>query len=393
MKYDFTTLTDRMPQGAGKWLLMKQVNPNVPDGIVPFSVADMEFSMAPEIINGLKSYLDDTILGYPTAQQNYFDAVMNFMKRRHNWDVKQEWICPAPGVLPAIFTLLKALSEPGDGVIIQTPVYYPFYNGINFTGRTQVHNPLICTDGHYTMDYTDLEEKCRDPKNKILIFCSPHNPVGRVWTREELEKMARICLDNDVIIISDEIHFDIVMPGYEHTVLASMSEELAENVITCTAPSKSFNLAGAKAANIIVPKAEHREKFWNERLTTNDKTINTLGYEACRLAYTACDAWLDELLVTLEENRHLLVEFIERELPQIKLTRLEGTYLQWMDFRGFGVDAAQVDRDMIEKAHLFLDDGAVFGGPGIGFQRINFACPKHVLAAGLLRLKAWADAL
>jgi len=393
MKYDFTTLTDRMPQGSGKWLLMKQANPNVPDGIAPFSVADMEFSMAPEIINGLKSYLDNTILGYPTAQQNYFDAVMNFMKRRHNWDVKQEWICPAPGVLPAIFTLLKALSEPGDGVIIQTPVYYPFYNGITFTGRTQVHNPLICTDGHYTMDYADLEEKCKDPKNKILIFCSPHNPVGRVWTKDELEKMARICLDNGVVIISDEIHFDIVMPGYEHTVLASINEELASNVITCTAPSKTFNLAGAKAANIIVPNAEHREKFWTERLTTNDKTINTLGYEACRLAYTECDAWLDELLATLEENRCFLTEFIERELPQIKLTRLEGTYLQWMDFSGFGVDAKQVDKDMIEKAYLFLDDGAVFGAPGIGFQRINFACPKHVLEAGLIRLKTWADTL
>jgi len=393
MKYDFETLTDRTAQGAGKWLLMKQADPNVPDGIVPFSVADMEFSMAPEIIHGLKTYLNHTILGYPTAQQNYFDAIMHYMKRRHNWDVKQEWICPAPGVLPAIFTLLKSLSDPGDGVIIQTPVYYPFYNGITFTGRTQVHNPLLCADGHYTMDYADLEKKCKDPKNKILVFCSPHNPVGRVWSREELEKMARICLDNDVIIISDEIHFDIVMPGYEHTVLASISEELAENVITCTAPSKSFNLAGAKAANIMVPKQSWREKFWEERLTTNDKTINTLGYEACRLAYTQCDAWLDELLVTLEENRRFLTEFIERELPRIKLTRLEGTYLQWMDFRGFGMDAAQVDREMIEKAHLFLDDGAVFGEAGTGFQRINFACPKPVLVAGLLRLKDWADAL
>src|SRR5665647_81554 len=253
MKYDFETIIDRRSTGSGKWDQMIRCNPDVSRGVVPFSVADMELKNPPEITEGLKKYIDSTILGYTQPTDSYLNAVCDWMKRRHGWVVKRDWIIGSPGVVNALFLAVKAFTNQGDGIIIQTPVYYPFYAAIERNQRALVKNPLIYTGSNYFIDYDDLERKAHDPKNKVLLFCSPHNPVGRVWTPEELTRVGEICLRNNVLIISDEIHFDLIMPGHKHTVFANVSEDLANNTIVCTSPSKTFNLAGMQTSNIIIP--------------------------------------------------------------------------------------------------------------------------------------------
>lgn len=264
MKYDFETVVNRFNVGSAKYEQMLGWNPDVSEDIVPFSVADMELKNPPEIIEGLKKYIDKSVLGYTKPTEGYTSAVCGWMKKRHNWEVNPEWIIQSPGVVNAFYTAIKALSNPGDGVIIMTPSYYPFYSAIESNDRKVVKSSLINTGDNYLIDFEDFEEKARDANNKILLFCSPHNPTGRVWKKDELEKIAEICLKNNVLIISDEIHFDLIMPGYEHTVFATISEEVANNMIVCTAPSKTFNLAGMQTSNIIIPNKEIREAYLKE---------------------------------------------------------------------------------------------------------------------------------
>ena len=266
MTYDFTTVVNRRPQASEKWALMRRIVPDLADDVVPFSVADMELKTAPPIIEGLIRYLsDDAILGYTVPYDAYYDAVTGWMARRHNWRIAPEWISVSNGVIPALYDLVKAFTEPGDGVILLTPVYYPFYSAIERNGRAVASCPLIDDGDAYRIDFDALERCAGDPRAKLLIFCSPHNPIGRVWTRDELERVAEICIRNDVTIVSDEIHFDLVMPGHRHTVMASLSEEIASHVVTCTAPSKTFNLAGMQTANIVIPNPTLRERFRAEQ--------------------------------------------------------------------------------------------------------------------------------
>jgi putative C-S lyase len=387
MDHDFTTKVDRRGTGSAKWEDMFSKKPNVSSGVVPLSVADMELLNPPEIIEGLREHLLHTVLGYTMPTGDYNKAVVDWMRRRHNWAIQTEWITQSPGVVPAFFVAVRAFTEPGEGVIIQPPVYYPFSMAVNLNGRTLVNNPLVLENGTYRMDYDDLEKKAADPKNKILILCSPHNPVGRVWKREELERLAEICNRNKVLVISDEIHFDLLLPGAEHTVYSTISEEAAQNCIVCTAPSKTFNLAGMAASNNITSNKELREKLAAEFMKSAIFMIGNLGLKACELAYTRAEGWLDELLQLLKINHELIKDYCARHIPKITVFPLEGTYLQWLDFRAFGMDYQELERFMINEAEWFLDEGAMFGEEGRGFERINIACPTVVLEEALDRLK------
>ncbi len=386
IKYDFETIVDRSNTGSDKWDQMKRLNPQVSRGVVPFSVADMEFKTPPEIVEGLKRYLDSSILGYTQPTASYLDAVCSWMKRRHDWAIEREWIVGSPGVVSALFLAVKALTNPGEGVIIQTPVYYPFYAAAERNQRTLIKNPLIFTGSTYLIDFDDLERKARDPRNKVLIFCSPHNPVGRVWTPEELARVGDICLRNNLLIISDEIHFDLIMPGHQHTVLANISEELANHTIVCTAPTKTFNLAGIQNSNIIIPNEEIRKAYLRTMATNGFHSLNVLGYKACEIAYTECEEWLEQLLEVVYHNHLELKKFIETEIPVIKAMGLEGTYLQWMDFRGTGLNEHELEERLHKEAEVFFGEGYHFGEEGAGFERMNLACPTRIMMEGLKRM-------
>ncbi len=386
MKYDFETVVNRYGKGAFKYDQMLGWNPNVSQDIVPFSVADMEIKTAPQIVDGLKNYIDENILGYTGPTEGYMNAVCGWMKKRHDWDIKPEWIVGSAGVVGAFFSAIKALTRPGDGVIIMTPAYYPFYNAIDLNGRRTVKNPLINTGDTYVIDFEDFEAKAKDPRNKVLLFCSPHNPVGRVWKKEELEKVADICLKNDVVIISDEIHFDLIMPGSEHTVFANISEEVADNMIVCTAPSKTFNLAGMQTSNIIIKNKKLRDAYLTEVGSNGFFILNILGYKACEIAYSQCGEWLDQLIELVYHNHLELKKYMEANLPEVKIYDIEGTYLQWMDFNALGMNKDELEQFMHMEAEVFFDEGYVFGEEGNGFERMNIACPTHVMMEALERM-------
>lgn len=331
MPYDFTTLVNRHAQNSAKWALMKSKNPNVPEDIVPLSVADMELKNAPEIVEGLKAYLDEMILGYTTPGDAYFKALIDWMQRRHQWEIKKEWVLFTTGVVTAVASSIRAYSEPDDGVIIQQPVYYPFKMMVEMNNRRVVNNPLKRVGDRYEMDFEDLAEKAKDPRNKMIILCSPHNPVGRVWEKEELEKLVRICVDNDVVIISDEIHFDLIRPGYRHIVLSTLSQEAAEHSVILTAPSKTFNLAGMHTSNIIIQNEKLRKLYAPHAA----RSLAVLGLKACELAYSKAEAWLDECNKLLFHNADVVEAFLAKKMPMIHALPLEGTYLQWLDFRAW----------------------------------------------------------
>lgn len=387
MKYDFETLVARKNVGASKWNLMQKTNVNIGEDIIPFSVADMEFKNPPEIIKGLKEYIDSSIFGYTEATEEYYKAVCNWMERRHKWNIKKEWITEFPGVVPALYMIIRALTKEDDNVLLMTPVYYPFYKAITANKRKVINTELLLCNDHYEIDFEDFEEKAKLESTKILILCNPHNPVGRVWSEEELKKIGRICIDNNLLIVSDEIHFDLIMPGYKHTVFANISEEFAENSIICTAPSKTFNLAGLQASNIIVPNKKIRDKIIIERRgSIGNLGLNIFGYKACEIAYNECEEWLNELLKVLNKNKELVEDFIKTNLPEIKVINLEGTYLQWLDFRELEKDHKALEKFMVTEAMLFLDEGYIFGDEGRGFERINLACPTKILQEALNRL-------
>ena len=345
MKYDFITAPNRRNSGSSKWEGMKGLNPNVPEGVVPLSVADMELKNPPEIMGGLKEYLDQSVLGYPCGTDSFYEAVESWTRRRYGWETKREWLITTPGIVNAFHQAVLAYTEPGDGVILLTPVYYPFSFAVRRNDRKEVRCPLVNINGRYEMDYELLEEMAGKPENKLIIFCSPHNPVGRVWTRDELEKVGRLCIDNDVFIVSDEIHCDLIMPGYEHTVMANISSELEAHTMTCIAPSKTFNLAGMQSSCIFIPDEEKRGIYMTQLLhTAQSNRLSVLGYKSTELAYTRCDGWLEECIQLLVRNRKAVEDFIEKELPRVKVTPLEGTYLMWLDCRRLGIDYKELGR-------------------------------------------------
>ena len=390
MKYDFENTVDRSGLGSSKWLEMRKANPDLPAGIIPFSVADMEIKNAPEIMEGLREYLDKDklTLGYTTFTESYNEAVRGWMKTRHGWDADMRWNVLTPGVVSAFFNAVRAYTEPGEGVIIFSPVYYPFNMAIEFQKRRIVDVPLVDSGMRYEIDWEQFEAAAGAPENKLLLFCSPHNPVGRVWLHDELMKVSEICLRNGVIVLSDEIHNDLIMPGHKHTIFAALSEEAAQNCVLCTAPSKTFSLAGLQTSNIFVPNEELRRKLLDEIHSFGLFSLNIIGYKACEIAYTKCANWLEQAIALISDNAKFTEKFMAENIPQIKVYPLEGTYLQWWDCRELFSDHLEMEDFMQKKAHLFFDEGYIFGDTGKGFERINLACPKKVLSDALNRLCA-----
>ncbi|MBQ5329172.1 MAG: pyridoxal phosphate-dependent aminotransferase [Oscillospiraceae bacterium] len=383
MKYDFETLVNRRNTGSHKWEGMYEQIPDAGDEIVPLSVADMELKNPPAIIEGLKNYLDSIILGYTGETENYYKSVTSWMERRHGFSPKKEWFVMTAGVVPAIKEMVGAFTKDGDSVLMLTPVYYPFYSSVEANGRTVLGSELILEGTEYRIDFEDFAEKAARPETTLCILSSPHNPIGRIWTKEELLKLCEICLENNVFIISDEIHFDLIMPGFEHVSMGTFEEKYLNNCAICTAPSKTFNLAGLQTSNIFIPNEEYRNKMTAAR---GYFSLNIFGYKACELAYDECEEWLDELLLFLDENRKFVEEFVAEKMPEVKVHRLQGTYLMWLDFRAWGMDEKELEDFMVHKAEAIFDEGYVFGEGGIGFERINIACPKRVLEATLERI-------
>ena len=383
MKYDFETLVNRRNTGSHKWEGMYAQIPDAKDGIVPLSVADMELKNPPEIVEGLKDYLDNIILGYTGETENYYKSVISWMERRHGFSPKKEWFVMTAGVVPAIKEMVGAFTKDGDSVLMLTPVYYPFYSSVEANGRTVLGSELILEGTEYRIDFEDFAEKAARPETTLCILSSPHNPIGRIWTEEELLKLAEICLENNVFIISDEIHFDLIMPGFKHVSMGTFEEKYLNNCAICTAPSKTFNLAGLQTSNIFIPNEEYRNKITSAR---GYFSLNIFGYKACELAYDKCEEWLDELLLFLDENRKLVEEFCAKNMPEVKVHRLQGTYLMWLDFRAWGMTKEEQEDFMVHKAQAIFDEGYVFGEGGIGFERINIACPKFVLEETLERI-------
>ena len=389
MKYDFETVIKRYNTGSFKWDEMAGHGVNESQDIIPFSVADMEFLTAPEIVEAIKFEAENFVLGYSAPTKNYLETVCKWFKNRHGWNAKPEWILPSHGVVDAFFMAVRAFTKEGEGVMLNTPVYYPMYGAIKNQNRVLVDNALINTGTRYEINFEDFERKAADPNTKLLILCSPHNPCGRVWTRDELIKIGEICLKNNVLVLSDEIHCDLIMPGYKHTPFASINDDFANNCVVCTAPSKTFNIAGLQTSNIFIPNEKLREKFLNElKLSNPNPECNILGYRASEAAYKKCGAWLDEVLKIIDTNKNLILDFMAREFPSIKISELQGTYLLWLDLRGLGFSYKELEQKNHEQAKLFFDEGYVFGSQGEGFERWNLACPTRYIKEALERFEA-----
>ncbi len=335
--------------------------------------------------DALKKRAEHGIYGYSFEDDAYFEAVKGWMKHRQDWDVKRSWLVTTPGVVFAVSIAVRAFTKEGDAVIIQQPVYYPFANLIEDNGRKMIHSDLILTDEGYRMDFEDFEKKIVDNNVKMFILCSPHNPVGRVWTRKELERIGDICLKHGVIVVSDEIHSDFVFKG-KHTVFSSIKKEFEDNCIICTAPSKTFNLAGLCNSNIFIPNSELKKKFKYEmdKLGISD---GITGLESCQAAYAHGEEWYKAVHDYIRRNIEFVKEFVKTKLPNIKMIETEGTYLVWLDFRGYGLTNDEIENKMRNEAKLWLDGGAMFGKAGEGFQRINVACPKSTLEEALKRIE------
>ena len=386
MQYDFETLIDRRPAGAEKWNMMVRKKPEVRGDVVPLSVADMEFPIAPEIQEALVAYIQQQIPGYAGVPEGFLESVCAFLQRRHGLRVVPEELVQTPGIVYALPRAIRALTERGEGVIIMTPVYYPFYRAIANTDREVVRCPLIYEKGSYAIDFDLLKSLAEKKQNTALLFCSPHNPVGRVWTAEELQRIAQICEQYNLGLISDEIHFDLVYPEHVHVSCGTLEGALARRTILCTAPSKTFNLAGMNLSNLVVRDEMLRKKLIQILRADATPMQTPFGYVACQAAYDHGEAWLEELLAYLDGNRKYVAAYFAKELPQLRAVPLEGTYLQWVDCQALGLDRRALEAQML--AHdLFFDEGYLFGEEGAGFERINLACPRHVLETALARLK------
>ncbi|MCR8969226.1 MalY/PatB family protein [Facklamia sp. 7083-14-GEN3] len=382
MAYDFKTCVDRTQQGSKKWLLMRESNNNIPEGIAPLSVADLDFPMAPGIIEGLKKDLDELVLGYTVPNQAYYDAVKKWMKEQHQWNVKEEWMVTAPGVVPAINVFVNAFTKENDGIIILEPVYGPFTAAIENNGRKKINVELINNEGHYTIDFEALEAAAKEAK--AMIFCSPHNPVGRVWKKEELEKVAKICKENDLYLFSDEIHFDLAHKNFKHNVFADLSEDIAQRVVVATAPSKTFNLAGLQTSNIFIVNPEWRQQYIETAEKMNLLSVPALGLYACKHAYNDCLDWKEELVELIEENYQMAKTMIEDQLPEIVVTPMEASYLLWLDLTSLNMECDEIIK-LLEEHHVYINNGVMFGSCGEGFIRIHLALPAEIVKESIER--------
>jgi cystathionine beta-lyase len=389
MTYNFDEVIDRRGTFSYKWDQSEKLFGR--SDILPLWVADMDFKPPQEVVDAIVERAKQGIYGYTIRTDEYYEAVSGWLKRRHGWHVKHEWITSSPGVVPALSLCVHAFTQPGDKVIIQTPVYYPFFDVIRMNGRTIVENPLILREGRYEMDFELLEKQAADGA-KLLILCSPHNPGGRVWTLEELKRLGEICVRHGVLIVADEIHHDLVFPGYKHIPLASMNETFANNIITCIAPSKTFNLAGLMASSVIIPNDQLRRRYDYALKTFSIHMESYFGITAVISSYTYGDQWVDELMQYLQGNLDFLMTFVQERLPRIRTMKPEASYLVWMDCREISSDPADLKKLMYEEAGVAFNDGSIYGEQGRGFLRVNIACPRSLLAEALEKFAAAVEA-
>lgn len=378
MEYNFDELIDRRGTNSCKWDEAAQ-------GELPMWVADMDFKTAPPIISAVSRRVAHGVFGYTHVPDRYYDALISWFSRRHGFDMQRRWIITVPGVVPAISAIIKAMTKPGDGVIVQTPVYNCFFSSIRNNGCEALCSPLVAEGDTYRPDYDDLERKAADPRARLFILCNPHNPAGRVWTAEELRRMGDICLRHGVFVIADEIHCELVAPGHAYTPFASLSTHFLERSATCTSPSKAFNIAGLQIANIAVADDDMRSRI--DRAVNDNEVcdVNPLGVEALIAAYNECGDWLDQLNAYIHTNYLHMKEFCDSRLPQFPIAKLEGTYLVWMNCRSLGVPSERLGEQLRSKAKLWLNAGTMYGSGGEGFMRWNIACPRQTLDEGLRR--------
>ena len=385
MPFDFDQLIDRRNTASAKHDTALQNG--MPEDVLPLWVADMDFLCPPCVTEALQKSVDHGIFGYSFATDGYYEAVQNWFQNRFNWQIRRDWMVFSPGVVFALSVVIRITTEPGDAVLVQPPVYYPFYNVIRNNGRKIVENPLVYSDGKYTVDFADFEEKIRQNHVKLFILCSPHNPICRVWTEEELKQIGQICRRHGVKVVSDEIHCDFTWPGYTHTPFTLACPDLAEDTIVCTAPSKSFNLAGLQTSNIIIPGQSLREAWQQEMQRINFHAPNTLGLLACRAAYEGGARWLDECKAYMKGNLDYVRDYLQAHIPKIRLVEPEGTYFAWLDCTELGLTKEELDELIIHKAKLWLDTGSLFGDSAKLFQRVVLACPRCVLEKAMSQLK------
>lgn len=380
----FDKVIERKNTASVKWDFMDTMFAE--NNLLPLWVADMDFAAPEEVTEAIVRRARHGIFGYSLPPESYFDAVVKWMKKRHNWDIDKEWIVVTPGVVPALSFAVQSYTVPGDNIIIQRPVYYPFSSAISKNKRNVLNNALIFDGSKYVMDYKDLEKKAADPRTRLMLLCSPHNPVGRVWSEQELKTLGNICRENGVTIVSDEIHGDLILSGYRHTPFTMADTRFMEHTIVCTAPSKTFNLAGLQMSNIIIPDKELRKKFRDVLNSHALYTSNPLGLAAVEAAYNYGENWLNQVIEYIESNFKYLDKFIKKEITRAKFIQPQGTYLAWVDFSAYRVNREQLSEKIIKGARVALDQGYIFGDEGDGFQRINVACPRSILQECLKRI-------
>jgi cystathionine beta-lyase len=382
MKYDFDRVIDRRNTYSIKY---DPVSRGKPDDVLPMWVADMDFTTPPCVQDALILRAQHGIFGYSEPDIAYYSAVYGWFNGRFGWKTEREWLTITPGIVNALYIAVRAFTNIGDGVVVQQPVYYPFNSAVRQTGRQLLVNELVYDGGKYSIDFDDFEKQIKHAK--LFILCNPHNPVGRVWTCDELVRMGEICLRYGVTVIADEIHQDFIFKDYRHLVFAALDEHFSDITVTCTSPSKTFNLAGLLHANIFISNETLRAKFKQEYANCGLSQPGIMGLAACHAAYAGGAEWVDELIDYLAGNISLIDEFLRTNIPKIKLVKPEGTYLAWLDFTALGLSSGELVSVVTNKAKLWLNDGPSFGKGGNGFQRLNAACPRSVLHNGLERLK------
>ena len=379
--YDFDKIIDRHGTGSLKFDFAKERGKNGDE--LSLWVADMDFQVAKPITDALQAQINHGIYGYTEVKADYFDIVKNWFKDNFDWEIKKGSLVKTPGVVYAIAMAIKAYTKEGEAVIIQQPVYYPFGEMIIANNRKLVNSPLVFKDGHYETDFDDFEKKIVENNVKLFILCSPHNPVGRVWSKEELKKIGDICIKHKVTVFSDEIHADFVYSPNKHHVFASLGEVYADNAVIATAPSKSFNIAGLQVSNIFIENKKLRDAFRREIVKSGYSQLNTMGLVAARAAYESGKEWLDEVRAYIRDNLIFFRDYLKENIPELSLIEPEGTYLLWVDFGKLGLSEKQREDLIVNKAKLWIDSGAMFGTDGEGFERFNIACPKSYLKKAL----------
>lgn len=384
LSVDFDYMTNRLESNSYKW--------DVGSGELPMWVADMDFETSPAIVDALQKRLNHRIFGYTSIPDTYYNAVARWWETRHQFLIKKEWIMFCTGVVPAISSIVRKMTKPGEKVLVLSPVYNIFYNSIKNNQREVLTSELVYKDNQYTIDFDDVESKLADPDTSLMIFCNPHNPIGKVWDKQVLETLGNLCIKHQVLILSDEIHCDLSHPGHRYTPFASVSEEIAQNCITCVAPSKTFNLAGIQTSSIIVPNPEIRKHVHRGINTDEVAEPNVFAIEAAIAAYTEGEPWLHALMEYLLANKLYLEQFLAKQLPQLQVIHSEATYLAWINCQDVTDQASQLCTFIRQETGLYVSDGAIYGENGHGFIRLNYACPKERLEDGLQRLKRGIEA-